>query len=243
MEERLTLSSTELKRVKVLEMIEAEQMTVAQAPKSWALASGIAGGCWRATVQQGRLGWCMATVAAIQPAVARRRAGRVLALAEGVCRDYNDQHLTEVLQEEHGLQVSRASVRRIRRRAGLASPHKYRRRRSHLRRERYPQPGMLLQIDASLHDWLEGAGRAWPWWGRSTMRPIRWWGPVPRARRCRGLLPVASRHRPALWVPLALYADRHTIFQSPLKPTIEQELAGELPKSQFGRLSPNWASN
>jgi hypothetical protein len=37
-------------------------------------------------------------------------------------------------------------------------------------------------------------------------------------------------------IPLTLYADRHTIFQSPSRPTLEQELAGELPQSQFGRL-------
>jgi len=37
-------------------------------------------------------------------------------------------------------------------------------------------------------------------------------------------------------VPQALYADRHTIFQSPSQPTVEQELSGELPRSQFGRL-------
>jgi hypothetical protein len=38
-------------------------------------------------------------------------------------------------------------------------------------------------------------------------------------------------------LPLAAYADRHTIFQSPIKPTIEQELTGSVPKSQFARLA------
>lgn len=37
-------------------------------------------------------------------------------------------------------------------------------------------------------------------------------------------------------LPLAIYADRHTIFQSPKQPTIEQELTGDVPRSQFGRL-------
>ena len=36
--------------------------------------------------------------------------------------------------------------------------------------------------------------------------------------------------------PLALYADQHTIFQSPKQPTLAQELAGTPPRSQFGRL-------
>jgi len=37
-------------------------------------------------------------------------------------------------------------------------------------------------------------------------------------------------------LPQALYADQHTIFQSPSQPTLEQELTGELPRTQFGRL-------
>jgi len=37
-------------------------------------------------------------------------------------------------------------------------------------------------------------------------------------------------------LPLAVYAERHTIFQSPAKPTIEQQLSGQVPRSQFGRL-------
>ena len=128
MEERLTLSSKELKRLKVLEMVLAEQVTVAEASRllgvserhGWRLlaryrqdgAAGLAHGN-RGRPSSHRL-----------PAAVR---GEVLTLAEGACRDYNDQHLTEVLQEEYGVQVSRASVRRIRRSVGLASPHKYRR--------------------------------------------------------------------------------------------------------------------
>jgi len=37
-------------------------------------------------------------------------------------------------------------------------------------------------------------------------------------------------------IPQAVYADQHTIFQSPSQPTVEQELTGELPRTQFGRL-------
>jgi hypothetical protein len=37
-------------------------------------------------------------------------------------------------------------------------------------------------------------------------------------------------------VPLAVYADRHTIFQNPVKASLEQELLGLLPQSQFARL-------
>ncbi len=239
MEERLTLSSKELKRLKVLELVQAEYITVAKAADllgvserhGWRLlaryrAAGAAG------LVHGNRG---------RPSSHRltdhvRHA--VLTLAEGVCRDYNDQHLTEVLQEEHGLQVSRASVRRIRRSAGLASPHKYRRRKGHLRRERYPQFGMLFQIDASHHAWLEDRGPHLALVAAIDDATNQVVGAVFREHEDAAgyflLLQAIAAHT---GLPLALYADRHTIFQSPSKPTLEQELAGISPQSQFGQLT------
>ena len=156
MEERLTLTTKELKRLKVLAWIEGEQVTVMQAAEllgvserqGWRLlaryrAEGAAGLVHR---NRGR------PAPQRLPEAAR---AQLLLLAEGICRDYNDQHLTEVLREEHGFQVSPASVRRVRRAVGLGSPHKYRRRRGHQRRERRPRAGMLLQFDASIHEWYE----------------------------------------------------------------------------------------
>jgi hypothetical protein len=37
-------------------------------------------------------------------------------------------------------------------------------------------------------------------------------------------------------VPLAVYADKHTTYQSPTKPTVEEQLAGTEPVSPFGRV-------
>jgi hypothetical protein len=36
-------------------------------------------------------------------------------------------------------------------------------------------------------------------------------------------------------VPLAIYADKHTTYQSPVPPTVDEQLAGITPTSQFGR--------
>jgi hypothetical protein len=162
----------------------------------------------------------------------------VLALAQGACRDYNDQHLTDVLQEEHGFQVSRASVRRIRRAAGLASARKYRRRRSHLRRERYPQFGLLFQIDASQHTWLEERGPHLALVGAIDDATNQVVGALFREHEdAAGYFLLLQDIAVRLGLPVALYADRHTIFQSPHKPTLEQELTGVSPQSQFGQLT------
>jgi transposase len=132
MEERLTLTTKELKRLQVLEWIEAEQMTVVEAAEMLGISERQ---CWRLLARyraEGAAGLVHGNRGRPSPQrLAEPVRAQVLTLAEGVCRDYNDQHLSEVLQEEHGMQLSRASVRRLRREAGLGSPHKYRRRHGH----------------------------------------------------------------------------------------------------------------
>ena len=162
---------------------------------------------------------------------------RVLALARSTYRDYNDQHFTEELAAQHGIVLSRSTVRRIRRQAELASPRTRKAPRHRCRRERYPQSGMLLQIDGSDHDWLEGRGP------RLTLIAAidDATNEVPYAlfrdeEDATGYFLLVRHIATSHGLPMALYADRHTIFQSPLAATIEQQLSGQTPQSQFGRL-------
>jgi transposase len=162
---------------------------------------------------------------------------RVLELIRSHYHDYNDCHLTDVLVEEHDIALSRSTVRRIRHAAGLRGPRKRRAPRHRSRRERYPQRGMLLQIDGSHHDWLEGRGPKLVLIAAIDDAT----GEVPFAlfrpqEDVVGYFLLLQKIIQTHGLPLALYADRHTIFQSPKKATIEQELAGERPRSQFGRL-------
>ncbi len=80
---------------------------------------------------------------------------RVAQLAMGKYAGFNDSHLQEKLTQIESLTVSRASVRRILRSAGIRSPQKRRPPKYRSRRERRPQEGMLLQVDGSRHDWLD----------------------------------------------------------------------------------------
>lgn len=163
---------------------------------------------------------------------------RIVELAKGTYQDYNDCHFTEELASQaKPIAVSRSTVRRIRREAGQGSPRKRRRSRYRSRRERYPQAGMLLQTDGSRHDWLEGRG---PWLtliGMIDDATSEVVGAIFREEEdAAGYFQVLQQVCLSKGLPQALYADRHTIFQSPKQPTIEQELSGELPRSQFGRL-------
>ena len=62
------------------------------------------------------------------------------------------------MQKLEGVALSRQSVQRILREAGIASPQKRRAPRYRSRRERRAQEGMMLQTDGSTHDWPEGRG-------------------------------------------------------------------------------------
>jgi transposase len=238
MEERLTLTTKELKRVKVCELIEVGRMSVADAAGMLGISERQ---CWRVLARY-RAEGAAGLVHGNRGRASERRLPEavrteILTLAQGVCRDYNDQHLTEVLQDEHDLVISRATVRRVRRGAGLASPHKYRRRRGHQRRERYPQAGMLLQFDASIHDWLEGRGPKLALVAAIDDATNEVVGALFRPQEdAAGYFLLLRSISQSHGLPLAAYADRHTIFQSPVKPTIEQELSGSVPKTQFARL-------
>lgn len=166
-----------------------------------------------------------------------KTAEEIVRLARGEYLDYNDTHFTEELAERHGIAVSSPTVRRLRRANGLASPRKRRSPRHRRRRQRYPQSGMLLQVDGSKHDWLEGRG---PWLtlhaaidDATNEVP---WAVFREEEDATGYALLLHHISQSHGLPLALYADRHTIFQSPREPTLEEQLAGLEPRTQMGQL-------
>ena len=164
---------------------------------------------------------------------------RVAALAENVYTGCNDKHLSELLAEREGIALSRSSVRRILRAAGRRSPQRRRAPRHRSRRERMPQAGMLLQVDGSRHPWLGPDGPLLTLVGAIDDAT----GDVPHAvfrkqEDAHGYLLLLREVVRRRGVPLALYSDRHTIFQSrsdePL--TLEEQLAGGRLPTQVGRV-------
>jgi len=83
---------------------------------------------------------------------------RIVELAKGRYRGVNDSHLAELLATDEAIVIGRSSLQRLLRRAGLGATRRRRAPRYRSRRERMPQAGLLVQIDGSPHDWLEGRG-------------------------------------------------------------------------------------
>lgn len=162
----------------------------------------------------------------------------VIELATALYRDYNHTHLQEMLEEEHNLVLSRRSVTRILTTAGLRSPRKRRARKHRSRRTRMPQEGMLLQVDGSTHDWLEGRGPRLTLIGAvddATGDPVH--AVFREQEDAAGYLLVLRDSIRRKGVPLAWYSDRHGIFQRNGKEpwTLAEELAGRREPTQVGR--------
>jgi transposase len=165
---------------------------------------------------------------------------RVIRLAQKKYLGFNHQHMTEEFGEEEGLELSRSSVRRILLAGGMPSPRRRRASRHRRRRERYVQEGMLLQIDGSPHDWLEGRG---PWLTLIASIDDAT-GKVPAAvfrlqEDAQGYFLMLRQVVEKRGLPLAVYHDRHGIFERhPLKQelSLQEQLLGQEPTTQVGRL-------
>ncbi len=163
---------------------------------------------------------------------------RVIMLARTRYTDFNHTHMTEMLEEREGITLARSTVRQILTDAGIASPRQRRPPRHRLRRERMRREGMLLQMDGSYHDWLEGRG---PWLtlllavdDATGIVPFALFREHEDSRGYFHLLEGIIRRR---GIPLALYTDRHAVFQPSTTACAvpERPSGNERRSTQFGR--------
>jgi transposase len=160
---------------------------------------------------------------------------KVIEFALGKYRDINDTHLCEILGKAEGIVMGRETLRSILRKEGIPSKRKVKRRKYRSRRERKEAFGMMLQLDASPHDWLQGRG---PWLtllGAKDDATGYVWAHFEEAETTWGYLDLMGEVISTHGVPLSLYADRHSIFHTTREPTIIEQLKDVVPLTQFGR--------
>lgn len=170
-------------------------------------------------------------------AVSAEMREAVCALASGPYAGVNHSHLAELLGEREGITLARSTLSGILLEAGIRSPRPQRRRSRHRsRRERYPQEGLLLQMDASHHAWLEGRGP------RLALLAVidDATGKVAAARfheteDTSGYFLLMRDLCRKVGVPHALYTDRHSIFWPTNGEPLKEQLAGRRSPTQFGR--------
>jgi transposase len=138
--------------------------------------------------------------------------GQVVADLAGTYTGFNQVHLTEKIAAEHGVLLSRSTVRRMLHARGIAAPKPQRRTRHRRRRVREPRMGCLLQLDASIHDWLEGRGPRFALVGAIDDATGHVWAQFAPSEDQETyfsvLREIVSRHG----IPGAVYTDRHLMF-------------------------------
>lgn len=163
---------------------------------------------------------------------------QIVALARGPYAGLNTTHLTEQLQAAHGLAVSRATVHRLLRAAGVACPRRRRPPRHRARRPRKAQAGQLVLWDGSPHAWLETRGPQCCLVGAmddatGTLLPGAQFVPAEDTVSYLRLLRTLGGQ---CGIPLALYMDRHGIFRrNDAGWTLTEELQGYQEPTQVGR--------
>jgi transposase len=148
----------------------------------------------------------------------------------------NFTHFTELLDEHHDIRLSKSSVRRILLSGNEKSPLTRRRFKPHRTRKRRPQQGLLLQTDATPYQWFKGDSKYYALHGAIDDATNQLTALYMTKNECLdgyfAMLGISIRN---FGIPCSIYADRHTIFQSPNKSKAEIDSSSPVNDTQFGR--------
>ena len=237
-QERVTLSNKELKRVKVISVLSEGGMSNSEAAEKLGL-------CRRQVIRLKKKFAALGNNGLIHGNRGRQPAhtigddlrNSVLRLFQEKYPDFNFSHFTDMLNEEEGVYISRASVMRILTGAGIQSKKHIRRRpKLHRGRPRKEAARMLWQTDATSFEWF-GKGNGYfslhAYIDDATGVVV---GAFFTKNECsQGYAEALKSGIESYGLPMAIYSDRHTIFRSTKKLSEDEVADGvEPPLSDFG---------
>lgn len=232
-----TLTMKDEKRIEVIQRVFRGELTVGKA----ALVLGISERqCYRMkarVTEQGARGVVHGNRGRpCKGKMKEKTVKRIVELARGKYRGFNDHHLTEKLKEEEKIDFCREKIRQILRSQGIASPRKRRANKHRSRRDRRAAEGMMLQVDGSPHDWLEGRGPRLCLIGAiddATGKVVgAFFAQAESSWAYFGLFSeIFRRHG----LPQSVYSDRHSIFWTDREPTLQEQLMNKRPMTEVGR--------
>jgi hypothetical protein len=232
--EKLLLSAKERKRLSALAAVKAGTLTLIKAAELMDLCYRQAKRVWARYQKQGDAGLGHRS---------RGRAGprrKKESLRKKVLRRYGERYagFGPTLAAEHlareGLSVDHETLRRWLLAEGA---HTVRRRRQAHRawRPRKEHRGELVQMDGSHHDWFEGR-RAPAVLMVMIDDADNWtWARFFEEETTRASYDTFERYVQKRRLPCALYVDRDSIYRTDAAPSVEQQVRGEEPLTQFGR--------
>lgn len=232
-----TLTMRDEKRLDVIQRVYRSELTVVQAAQTLGISERQ---CYRIKARvkksgakgvvhgnRGRPCKCK---------IADKVIKRIVELALGKYQGLNDHHLTEKLKEQESMDLSREKVRRVLRAKGIGSPQKRRGLKHRSRRERRAAEGMMLQVDGSPHDWLQGRGPRLCLIGAIDDATSKVVGALfVEAESSWGYFGLFSEVFHAHGVSQSIYTDCHSVFWTDREPTVEEQLINKKPTTEVGR--------
>ena len=148
---------------------------------------------------------------------------------------FNLTHMTEFLNMEERIRVSRESVRQI-----LLEKGSYTKQRRYPKHRQWREPcsreGQMVQFDTSDHDWLEGRGpKLYLIGGVDDATSKVAWAKFVLTDGVKENMEVFKSMVRRRGIPLSVYVDCGSNFKTTRHQSMEYQLKGEYPSTQFTR--------
>jgi hypothetical protein len=234
MEKHLKMSQKERTRLGVMQQVKARQMSLVAAAAVLDLSYRHVKRIWRRYGQRGDAGLVHQSRGR---ASNRAKEGsfktRVLARYANRYPDFGPTLAAEHLGRE-GLVVDHETLRRWLLAKGMWALR--RRRQQHRQwRERKACLGQMVQMDGSHHDWFEGRAEPAVLMVMIDDATNRTHARFSAQETTRAAYDVFEGYVRRHGVPQALYVDRDSIYETTREPSVDEQLAGQKPLTQFGR--------
>jgi len=233
------MSPKELRRVEVLARVKSKELQVVDAASLVEVSYRQAKRLWKRYREEGAAG------------LRHRSAGRSSNRAhdekfrQQVLRRVRNKYsgavgerfgptlAAEHLEAEDGLQMHAETLRRWMLREGLWS-HERKRRRHRLRRERKEHFGEMVQMDGSLHAWLEERGPRGCLIDLVDDATSTTWARLGEQETIWAVVDALRAWIERYGVPLSVYVDWKNLYKRVA--TVKEQLRGAEPVTQFGRM-------
>jgi len=236
--ERITMSSKELARYRVLGGVLEGQLALQEAAVALGVSCRHARRLLRRLREQGPKGLVHGNRGRVPsnrtPEDLRQR---ILGWVEDPYAGFNDTHLREILAEREGISIGRETLRSLLRGAGYRPKRKRRPKKHYRRRERSATKGLMILWDGSPHRWL---GNDQP--AITLMAAVddadgellaAFFTPQETSEAYLRLLRTVLRRR---GVPVSIYQDRHSALRrNDDSWNLEEQLAGRQRPTQVGQ--------
>ena len=148
--------------------------------------------------------------------------------------DFGPKFAAEKLAQRDGLYLSKETLRKWMVADGLrkSKPRKVKHR---TWRERRECRGEMLQIDGSIHDWFEGRGPKAVLVAGVDDATSHLYAQFAPAESTESIMKLLTGYIARYGRPLAIYADRHSIYKTTRNASVDEQLEGREPETQFTR--------